>query len=140
MRTFWTRRALLAALLLALLPAALPAAPLSAPTGASPIWNVPGDVPEMMAACKDVPSLYSFSRSGYLSIECGYQAILFGSKVPIGPAPHLDWARPYARGPLKILAITSFANAPSDTAEFAQISRETDCDMRFVLIADAAVA
>ena len=112
----------------------------SAPPGSSPVWNVPGDVPEMMAACKNIPSLYNFSRSGYLSIECGYQAILFGSKVPIAPAPNIPWAKPYAKGPLKILAITSFGNGPTDTAEFCQVARELDCDMRFVLIADVPVA
>ena len=139
MRTINTPRAGLAVLLLALLPAALPAAPASAPAGASPIWNVPGDVPEMMAACKDLPALYNFSRSGD-TIMWGWQAILFGSKVPIAPAPHIDWARPYAKGPLKVLAICSFANAPGDAGQLAQIARELDCDMRFILIADDAVA
>ena len=53
----------------------------------SQAWRVPGDVPEMMAACRDIPALYDFSRNGYLSIECGYQAILLGSRIPIAPAP-----------------------------------------------------
>lgn len=98
-------------------------------------WNVPGDVPEMMNACKDIPSLYSFSRSGYLSIECGYQAILLGSKMPIGPAPHVPWATPYGKK-LRVLTITMVGNAPADTAQLAQVARELDCDMRFVLVAD----
>ncbi len=116
----------------------LAAPAVSAPTGSSLVWNVPGDVPAMMAACKDTPALYNFSRSGYLSIECGYQAILFGPQVPIAPAPHIPWAKPYAQGPLKVLAICMFGNAPADTAQLAQISRELDCDMSFVLIADVA--
>jgi len=102
----------------------------------SRIWQVPGDVPAMMAACKDIPALYSFSRNGYLSIECGYQAILLGSKIPLAPAPHIPWAKPYAKGPLKVLAFTMFGNAPADTIQLAQLARELDSDMRFVLIAD----
>ena len=129
----------LAALLLCLLPAALLAAP-AATTDSSLVWKVPGDVPEMMAACKDIPALYNFSRNGYLSIECGYQAILFGSKVPIAPAAHIPWARPYGKGPLKVLAICSFGNGPADTAQICQVARELDCDMRFVLIADVPIA
>jgi len=100
-----------------------------------PAWNVPGDVPEMMAACRDIPELYSFSRNGYLSIECGYQAILLGSRIPIAPAPHVPWAKPYAKGPVKVLAICMFGNSPADTVQVAQLARELDCDMRFVLIA-----
>ncbi len=103
--------------------------------GAENPWNVPGDVPEMMHACKDIPALQSFSRNGYLSIECGYQAILLGSKIPIAPAPHVPWAAPYGKK-LRVLAITMFGNAPSDTAQLAQVARELDCDMRFVLVAD----
>ena len=125
--------------LLLLLPAALLAAP-AAPSGSSLIWNVPGDVPEMMAACKDIPALYNFSRSGYLSVECGYQAILFGSKVPIAPSAHIPWARPYGEGPLKVLAVCTFANAPGDAGQLAQVARELDCDLRFILIADVPVA
>ncbi len=116
----------------------LAAPAVSAPPPGSLVWNVPGDVPEMMAACKDIPALYSFSRDGYKSIECGYQAILFGSKVPIAPAPHIPWAKPYAKGPLKILAICSFGNSPADTRQLAQLSRELDCDMRWILVADVA--
>ena len=128
-------------LLLAALPGMLLADPaVSAPTGGSLVWNVPDDVPQMMAACKDVPALFSFSRNGYLSIECGYQAILFGSKVPVAPAAHIDWARPYAKGPLKVLTICSFGNSPSDVAQLAQISRELDCDMRFILVADVPIS
>lgn len=100
------------------------------------VWDVPGDVPAMMAACKDIPALYSFSRNGYLSIECGYQAILLGERIPLAPAPHVAWAKPYARGPLRVLAFTMFGNGPADTIQLAQVARELDCDMRFVLIAD----
>ena len=106
------------------------------PPPSSLIWKVSGDVPAMMAACKNMPALYSFSRNGYLSIECGYQAILLGSKVPLAPAPHVPWARPYAKGPLKVLTFTMFGNAPADTIQLAQLARELDCEMRFVLIAD----
>jgi len=105
-------------------------------TGSDNSWNVPGDVPEMMGACKDIPALQAFSRSGYLSIECGYQAILLGSKIPIAPAPHVPWARPYGKK-LRVLAITMFGNAPADTAQVAQVARELDCDMHFVLVADS---
>jgi len=102
-------------------------------------WDVPGDVPQMMAACKEIPSLYQFSRNGYLGIECGYQAILLGDRIPIAPAQHVPWAKPYARGTLKVLAITMFGNAPADTKQVAQVARELDCEMRFVLIAHVPV-
>ena len=64
-------------------------------SASSQTWRVPGDVPEMMAACQNIPELHEFSRDGYLSIECGYQAILLGSRIPIAPAPHIPWPKPY---------------------------------------------
>ena len=127
------------ALLLLVLSSLAGAAPVAAaPSGAALVWNVPGDIPEMMAACKDIPALYSFARNSEW-LDCGYQAVLLGNKLPIGPAPHIPWARPYAKGPLKVLAICSFAGDPGDAAQLAQVARELDCDMRFILVADAPV-
>ena len=109
------------------------------PDGGTGPWNVPGDVPAMVAACRNEPNLQTFCRNGYLAIESGYQAILFGSRVPVAPAPNVPWAKPYARGPIRLLIITSFGNAPTDIAQLAQVTRELDCDVRWVLVADAAV-
>ncbi|MHB9023929.1 MAG: beta-galactosidase [Armatimonadota bacterium] len=123
---------------LLLIPAGLFAAGKPVAPAAAPVWNVPGDVPEMMKACQNIPALYNFSRNGYLSIECGYQAILLGNKIPIAPGPHVPWATPYGRK-LKVLAIGMFGNAPADTEQLAQVARELDCDMRFVLVANVPV-
>lgn len=108
------------------------------PTPSETNWQVPGDVPEMMAACQDIPALYNFSRSGAV-LMWGYQAILLGSKIPIAPAPHIPWAKPYAKGPLKVLVFTMFGTGPPDTVQLAQVARELDCDMRFVLIPHSKV-
>lgn len=102
-------------------------------------WHVPGDMREMAAACRNVPDLQTFMRNGYLAVECGNQAVLFGKKVPVAPAPHVPWAKPYARGRIKMLIICSVGNAPIDIAQLAQLTREMDVDVRWVLVADAAV-
>lgn len=103
------------------------------------ILDVPGDTPEWIAATKDIPALEALSRNKYLSIMGGYQAILKGSRIPIAPASHVPWAKPYARGPVKVLAITMFGIGKVDTRQIAQVARELDSDMRFVLIAYVAV-
>ncbi len=101
-------------------------------------WDLPGDVPEMMRRCQDIPALYAFSRNGYLSIECGYQAILFNGDVPIANAPHIPWMKPLAKPP-KLLVFAKFGNSPADYAQVAQLCREFDASTRFVLIASAPV-
>lgn len=103
------------------------------------ILDVPGDTPEWIAATKDIPALEALSRNKYLSIMGGYQAILKGSRIPIAPASHVPWAKPYARGPVKVLAITAAGIAKVDTRQIAQVARELDSDMRFVLIAHIGV-
>jgi len=79
-------------------------------------WRVPGDVSELQRACAEHNGLQTFAQSGYLGIECGYQALLLGSKLPIGPAAHVRWAKPQARGPIKLPVITEFGNASADDA------------------------
>ncbi|MET0387713.1 MAG: beta-galactosidase trimerization domain-containing protein, partial [Polyangiales bacterium] len=66
-------------------------------------------------------------------------AILLGSRIPVAPAPHVPWAKPYARGPIKLLIISTFGNAPIDVDQLAQTTRELQTDVRWVLVADAPV-
>jgi hypothetical protein len=101
--------------------------------------QVPGDVEELTRACSGVRGLETFGQNGYLGIECGYQAVLLGSRLPVAPAAHVPWAVPYARGPIKLLIITTFGNATADVEELAHVTRELDVDVRWLLVADMAV-
>ncbi|HET8933274.1 MAG TPA: beta-galactosidase [Polyangiales bacterium] len=103
-------------------------------------WPVPGDPAELQQACGRRRGLETFCQSGYLGIESGYQAALLGSKLPVAPAAHVPWAKPYARGPIKLLIITTFANAStgSDVEQLAQVTRELQVDVRWLLVADHA--
>ena len=132
------RTTALVTLLLCGLHAALLAEAGSVRADAEP-WNVPGDVSELQRAGTGRRGLESFRHNGYLGIESGYQAILLGSKLPIGPAAHVPWARPYARGPIKVLIVTSFGNAAADVQQLAQVARELQVDVRWLLVADAAI-
>lgn len=102
-------------------------------------WQVPGDPEELQRACTGKPGLETFGQNGYLGIECGYQAALLGSRLPVAPAPHVPWAKPYARGPIKLLIITTFGNAYADVDELAQVTRELDLDLRWLLVGEMAV-
>ena len=103
------------------------------------VLPVPGDVSELQRATRGIPGLETFGQSGYLGIECGYQPLLLGSRLRIAPAAHVPWAKPYARGPIKLLIITTFGNSCADVEELAQLTRELDADVRWLLVADAAV-
>lgn len=104
-------------------------------------WPVPGDPAELAAACSGRRGLETFCQNGYLGIESGYQAVLLGSKLPVAPAAHVPWATPYARGPIKLLIITTFGNASTgtDVEQLAQVTRELQVDVRWLLVADFAV-
>lgn len=110
---------------------------LRAEENASP-WSVPGDVQELSAACSTRPGLETFGQNGQV-IECGYQGALLGDRLPIGPAPHVPWAKPYARGRIKLLIVTSFACSPADVEQLAQAVRALDVDVRWLLVAESLV-
>jgi|GEM_PF-2562964 len=105
-----------------------------------PVWQVPGDPEELQRACTGRPGLETFGQNGYLGIECGYQAALLGSRLPVAPAAHVPWAKPYARGPIKLLIVTSFGNSYADVDELAQVTRELDLDVRWLMVGEMAVA
>ena len=106
----------------------------------SAAWlQLPGDPEELQRACSGRPGLETFGQDGYFGIECGYQPLLLGSRVPVAPAPHVAWAKPYARGPIKLLIITTFGNAYADVDELAQVTRELDLDVRWLLVGEKAV-
>lgn len=102
-------------------------------------WPVPGDPAELERACTGRRGLETFGQSGFLGIESGYQALLLGSKLPIAPAPHIPWAKPYVRGPIKLLIVTTFGNAWADVEQLAQVTRELQADVRWLLVAEHAV-
>jgi hypothetical protein len=100
---------------------------------------VPGDPEELQRASAGRRGLETFGQSGYLGIESGYQAVLLGSRIPVAPAAHVPWAKPYARGRFKLLIITTFGNAAADVAELAQVTRELDVDVHWLLVAENAI-
>lgn len=85
---------------------------------------------EMIESCADKPALADFARNG-VWVENGMEVLLLDSQIPIAPAPHIPWARPWHKPP-KILIIHAYAFA--DTLQTAQVVRELDCDARWVLI------
>lgn len=99
--------------------------------GKAPVLDVPGDVPELMSATRDIPSLYNFGTSG-ATIMNGYQTVLLGDGLPVASAPHTPWAKPYAKGKLRVLALVSVGHGYADPAQVAQVCRELDCEFRVI--------
>ena len=98
-----------------------------------PPAGLPAGRNELREATREIPSLATFGRNAAV-VDFGYQTVLLGEHVPIAPARHIPWARPFSKGKPRILTIT-MVNGPGDGNQLAQIARELDCDMSFVLIA-----
>lgn len=101
-----------------------------APAGAEPrppVLKLPAFPEELITYCRSDSSLSDFARHGEV-LTSGLQILLLGSSVPIADMPHVDWARPYYRGRIKILA---FLEAPH-YREIAAIYRGLDCELSIV--------
>jgi len=102
-------------------------------------WRVPGDPEELRHACAGQKGLETFGQNPHLGIECGAQAALLGGDLPLGAAAHVPWAKPYARGPIKLLMVTAAGYSPADVEQLAQVARALDAQVRWLMIADVAV-
>lgn len=72
-------------------------------------------------------SLVKLVRNGE-SLNGVMQTLLTGETLPLGPAPHIPWARPLPGGPLR-LTVFSVVNNNYDIAE---LERRIDCRIRHI--------
>jgi hypothetical protein len=77
------------------------------------------------------PSMTGFARDAE-TIDAGLQIVATGDRVPLGPAPHTDWARPLAGGRLRVIVISPTPYS-FDTAE---VERRLDADVRHIHLPD----
>ena len=114
----------------------------SLPAGADEhLCRTLGDVPilselpktpaEYVRRMQAEPSMAGFARDGE-TINGGLQIVALGDQVPLGPAPHTDWARPLAGGRLRVIVISPTAYS-FDTAE---VQRRLDADVRHIHLPD----
>jgi hypothetical protein len=73
----------------------------------------------------------AFARDGEM-ITGGEQMITLGEKVPVGPAPHTDWARPLPGRPLRMVVISSTVYS----FDVAEVQRRLDCSVRQIHLPD----
>jgi len=89
--------------------------------------GLPSGPEGLIDRCRFDPSLSNYARHSEV-LTGGMQIMLLGENVPIGPRPHVDWARPYYRGKVKVLAFVTATNY----SDIAALYRCLDCDLSVV--------
>ena len=115
-----------------LLATAVPAAETAAELCGVPVLvRAPASPVELRVALQSCPGMSAFARDGEV-IDNGLQTLVYGERLPLGPAPATPWAKPLPGRPLKLVFIGQTANC----YDLAEVQRRLDCEVRFIHLPD----
>jgi hypothetical protein len=66
------------------------------------------------------------------AIDTGLQPLVYGERLPLGPAPATPWAKPLPGGPLRLV----FIGQTNNCYDLAEVQRRVDCQIRFIHLPD----